>query len=221
MPQLPVRDAWFNEKRVRFVDAGMTPMRNAHVYIFVHGFTPSGQPLFVQGQYNIADTVPGDPFYSPLWLVDYVVVPQNYMPNSIRSEEDIFRGHYHIEVTGDVSNCPVVSQDTVAPGFMTVPSWYRNQQIFYVDIGLMPFKAANFYIFVRESNGQLIPISEQYAVLDSVPGSAGYSPVWRINWVFPPMDYRPNSIRSVRQLFASGFLIRPTKQFINCPVLPQ
>lgn len=221
MPQLPVRNAWFNDTSSRFVDAGMTPMRNAHVYAFVHGFSTSGQPIRVQGQFNIADTVPADPLYSPLWLVNYVVVPQNYLPNSIRSEEDIFRNPYHIEVTGDVSNCPVVPQDTVAPGFITVPSWYRNQQIFYVDIGLMPFKAANFYIFVRDNNGQLTPITEQFAVLDSVPGVIGYSPVWRINWVFPPMDYRPNSIRSVRQLFASGFLIRPTKQFINCPVLPQ
>jgi hypothetical protein len=221
MQQLPVRDAWFNDQKVRFVDAGMTPMRNGHVYAFVHGFTSEGQPTFVQGQFNIANTIPGDLFYSPLWLVNYVVVPENYVPNSVRSEEDIFRKNYPIEVTGDVSNCPVVPQGTVAPGFMTVPSWYKNQQIFYVDFGLFRFKAANFYIFVQENNQQLVPIVEQFAILDSIPGVSGYSPVWRINWVLASSDYKPNAIRSVKQLFESGLIIMPTKQFINCPVLSE
>lgn len=153
--------------------------------------------------------------------MNYVVVPRNYLPNSIRSEEDIFISNYHIEVTGDVSNCPVVPQGTVAPGFMTVPSWYKNQQIFYVDIGLFSFKAANFYIFVQENKQQLVPIADQNAILDSIPGVSGYSPVWRINWVVTPSDYKANSIRSVKQLFESGFLIKPTKQFINCPVLSE
>jgi hypothetical protein len=220
MELLPVRNAWFNGRKVRFVDAGSTPMRNAHVYIFVYGFTPQGRPIPVQGQYNIADSIPDEPFYSPLWLVNYVIVPVSYIPNSIRSEEEIFRIGYSIKVTGDVSNCPVVPQGTMATGFETVPSWYKNKQIFYVDVGLMPFRSANFYIFVREEDGQLIPLQDQDIILDSVPGSPGYSPVWRINYVFlPPANYRPNFIRSEGQLFSSGFQIQSTKEFINCPVI--
>ncbi|MFZ5644134.1 MAG: hypothetical protein ACOY46_11130 [Bacillota bacterium] len=219
MIRLPVRNAWFNEREVFFVDAGPTPMRNAHVYQFVFGFTPEGAPIPVEGQYNIADTIPGDIFYSPLWLVNYVVVPCSYTPNSVRSEEEIFRIGYHIKVTGDVSNCPVVPEGTIAPGFETVPAWYKNQQIFYVDFGLFPYRAANFYIFVRVMEGQLVPIQEQYAILDSVPGLPGYSPVWRFNYVFPPIDYMPNAIRSESQLFISGFPIKSTKEFLNCPVL--
>lgn len=219
MEQLPVRRAWFNGRRVRFVDAGPTPMRNAHVYTFVYGFDSDGKPVPVEGQYNIADTIPGDTFYSPLWIVNYVVVPRNYVSNSVRSEKEIFRRGFHIKVTGDVSNCPVVPQGTIAPGFETVPSWYKNQQIFYVDFGLFPFRAANFYIFVRRKEGKTIPIQEQYAILDSVPGFPGYSPVWRINYVFPPSNYVPNTIRSEGQLFASGFPVKSTKKFINCPVI--
>jgi hypothetical protein len=59
-----------------------------------------------------------------------MLVPINYIPNSVRSEAEIFNRGFHIKVTGDVSNCPVVPQGTVAPGFEKVRSWYNNQQIF-------------------------------------------------------------------------------------------
>jgi hypothetical protein len=55
MDFLPVRHAWFNQKLVEFIDAGSTPMRNAHVYVFIYAFTKDGKPIPVEGQYNIAD----------------------------------------------------------------------------------------------------------------------------------------------------------------------
>jgi hypothetical protein len=221
MAMLPVRNAWFNRDNVRFVDSGPTPMRNAHVYSFIHGFTSEGEPIRIEGQYNIADTIPGDPLYSPLWLVNYVLVSQKFVPNSVRSEREIFQKGYPIQVAGNVSNCPVVRKGTTAPGYQTVPSWYKGQKIYYIDFGLVPFRSANFYFFAEKHDKQIVLLQDQYPILDSIPGSSDYSPVWRINYVFPPSDYKPNTIRSEDKLLTSGFQIRSTKKFLNCPVITE
>jgi hypothetical protein len=44
------------------------------------------EPERVAGQYNIYDSVPGMPTYSPIWQFNYVVVPPSYVPNTLRSE---------------------------------------------------------------------------------------------------------------------------------------
>src|SRR5919198_5358921 len=46
-----------------------------------------GEPERVEGQYNIYDSVPGMEKYSPLWQFNYVVVPRDYAPNTLRSEQ--------------------------------------------------------------------------------------------------------------------------------------
>src|ERR687887_198281 len=47
-----------------------------------------GEPERVEGQYNIYDSVPGMEKYSPLWQFNYVIVPRDYEPNTLRSEAD-------------------------------------------------------------------------------------------------------------------------------------
>ena len=52
------------------------------------------EPEYVEGQYNIYDSVPGMDNYSPLWQFNYVVVPRDYEPNTLRSEADcLSSGH--------------------------------------------------------------------------------------------------------------------------------
>jgi hypothetical protein len=55
------------------------------------------EPEYVEGQYNIYDSVPGMEKYSPIWQFNYVVVPRDYEPNTLRSEEDCRRSGYPIE----------------------------------------------------------------------------------------------------------------------------
>jgi len=45
-----------------------------------HGKLAGGEPDRVDGQYNIYDSVPGMPQYSPLWQFNYVVVPRDSSP---------------------------------------------------------------------------------------------------------------------------------------------
>ena len=55
------------------------------------------EPDRVHGQLNIYDTVPGMPAYSPIWQFNYVIVPRDYKPNTLRSEEDCVRSGYPIK----------------------------------------------------------------------------------------------------------------------------
>src|SRR5262245_29723818 len=57
---------------------------------------PERPPERVPGQYNIYDSVPGMAKYSPLWLFNYVVVPRDYVPNTLRSEADCLSSGYPI-----------------------------------------------------------------------------------------------------------------------------
>jgi hypothetical protein len=62
------------------------------------------EPERVEGQYNIYDSVPGMEKYSPLWQFNYVVVPRDYEPNKLRSEDDCLRSGYRIEKSTVVEN---------------------------------------------------------------------------------------------------------------------
>ena len=62
------------------------------------------EPERVPEQYNIYDSVPGMEKYSPLWQFNYVVVPRDYRPNKLRSEEDCLTSGYPIEKSTIVEN---------------------------------------------------------------------------------------------------------------------
>lgn len=50
----------------------------------------------VEGQYNIYDSVPGMDIYSPIWQFNYVVVPESYQPNRLRSAAACEQSGYRI-----------------------------------------------------------------------------------------------------------------------------
>ena len=60
-------------------------------------FAEGKEPEYVEGQYNIYDSVPGMEKYSPLWQFNYVVVGRDYEPNTLRSEADCLGGGFRIE----------------------------------------------------------------------------------------------------------------------------
>ena len=62
------------------------------------------EPERVAGQLNIYDSVPGMDQYSPLWQFNYVVVPHDYEPNSLRSEGDCLKSGYPIRQSTVVEN---------------------------------------------------------------------------------------------------------------------
>jgi hypothetical protein len=59
-------------------------------YIVVYAMDGGdGKPETVEGQYTIYDSRPGDPGHSPHWRHNYVIVPRDYQPQTLRSKEDV------------------------------------------------------------------------------------------------------------------------------------
>lgn len=54
------------------------------------------EPERVPGQLNIYDSVPGMDKYSPIWQFNYVIVPRDYVPNTLRSERDCLASGYAV-----------------------------------------------------------------------------------------------------------------------------
>ena len=50
----------------------------------------------VPGQFNIYDSVPGQPGYSAIWKFYFVIVPKDFEPNSLRSVQDCLDSGYDI-----------------------------------------------------------------------------------------------------------------------------
>jgi hypothetical protein len=55
------------------------------------------EPKRVSGQFNIYDSVPGMKKYSAIWQFNYVIVPRDYQPNTLRSERECLRSGYEIK----------------------------------------------------------------------------------------------------------------------------
>ncbi len=102
-----IERVWFEGKIVYAVEMGeldIDPARNkvAQEYQIVYAVELDErgklvrEPQRVPGQYNIYDSVPGMEKYSPIWQFNYVVVPRDYVPNSLRSEEDCLKSGYPI-----------------------------------------------------------------------------------------------------------------------------
>jgi hypothetical protein len=120
---LEIERVWFEGKIVYAVEAGEVEIdfddnrvardnKVAQEYQVVHevelddhGKLKDGkEPERVEGQYNIYDSVPGMEEYSALWQFNYVVVPRDYEPNTLRSEADCLNSGYPILKSAVVEN---------------------------------------------------------------------------------------------------------------------
>ena len=106
---------WFDGKVVFAIDLGRVVVDPAEVkvaqeYQMVYSVQldergrSAGEPERVEGQLNIYDTVPGMDRYSPVWQFNYVVVPRDYTPNTLRSEGDCLNSGYQIIRSQDFEN---------------------------------------------------------------------------------------------------------------------
>ena len=106
---------WFDGKVVFAVDLGAVMVDPAQVkvaqeYQLVYAVELDehgrhvGEPDRVMDQLNIYDTVPGMERYSPIWQFNYVVVPRDYVANTLRSEGDCLNSGYPILKSQDFEN---------------------------------------------------------------------------------------------------------------------
>jgi hypothetical protein len=220
---------WFRDQAVRYYDFGAnTPLTGgdalltAPIYAFIYGTNADGSPQLVEGQHNVVDAIPGDPGYSDLWQVMFVTVPQDYVPDSIKSKADIDASGYPVEPTTMLVNCPIVPEGTVLEnGEPLVQGWYKDEAVFYPDFGPNPAAAAPIWVLIHGMNTDGTPdfVEGQSNIIDTVPDESGYTDFWRVNLVTVPAGYEPNSLRSAADVFAAGYPITRTDMVVNCPVV--
>ena len=220
---------WYQDRQVEYYDFGTnTPLGASNtvptqpIWVFIHGMNPDGTPDFVEGQHNIVDVKPGDPAYSDLWQVQLVTVPDDYVPDSIRSAEEVLDSGYDIAPTDMLVNCPIVPEGTTLEGGEPlVQGWYKGEEVFYPDFGANPATVEPIWVFIHGMNADGTPdlVEGQNNIIDTVPGEADYTAFWRVNMVTVPEGYEPNSIRSAADVIAAGFEITQTDMVVNCPVV--
>jgi hypothetical protein len=222
---------WYKGRATYYYDFGAnSPALNgganvadAPIYVLITGFDADGNPMFVEGQHNIVDVVPGDPGYSDLWDVTLVTVPADYAANTFTSADQVRSSGYEMTEPGILVNCPIVPAGStlVEGGAPLVQGWYKGQEVFYFDFGPNTDATATIYAFVTGFDGAGNPqfVSGQANVIDVIPGDAGYSAFWHVTLVTVPEGYVANSIQSADEVMASGYEMTQTDIVVNCPVL--
>jgi hypothetical protein len=228
---LPRLEAWVDGVEVEYYDFGSNStlatdqsVATAPVWPLIRGFDGDGGPLFVDGQHNIFDTVPGDPDYTDLWAVTFVTVPDAYEPETIRSLFEIEASGYPVTSAGMLRNCPFVPEGTtLAGGEELHQGWVDSQPVFYYDFGPSSAMIAPAWIFVYgfDDDGTPDIVEDQYAVFDSSPADEDYTAFRRVSYVRVPEDFVPDSIRSEQDVIASGFAVFETDFVMNYPVVEE
>jgi hypothetical protein len=101
--------------------------------------------------------------------------------------------------------------------------WFDGKLVYAVDCGEVEIdpkktKIAEEYMVVhgvKRDGTPTRPVQGQYNIYDSVPGMRKYSPIWRFNYVVVPAGYRPNTLRSERDVLRSGHKVVRSKKFEN------
>lgn len=216
----------------------------AKLYLFMNGVKGPNPFGF---QPNVIDSVPGDPGYSPLWRVYAVTWSDTATPRELKSEEDILAakdaGELTIEKAPLIKNSPVVAKTPPLTGgfyngravdyFLTDISGEQDAKdlskaqgfpvTFVPSLGDVPETSlAKLYLFMNGVKGPN-PFGFQPNVVDSVPGDAGYSPLWRVyavKWADSAMPRELRSEADITDAKTGGELsIEKTPLVKNSPVV--
>ena len=225
--ELSLVSGWYRGADVRYYDFGMNSavsgnvVATAPIYAFITGMDDEGNPIFVEGQHNIVDVVPGDAGYSDLWEVNLVVVDEDYEPDSIKSQAEVDDMDYEIIKPGLLVNCPIVDEGTTLEGGEElVQGWNKGEAVFYPDFGENVPAAIPIWAFITgmDDDGNPIFVDGQRNIIDAVPTDPGYSAFWRVNLVLVEEDYEANSVTSAADVLDMEYEITETDLVVNCPV---
>ena len=219
---------------VKYYNFDVQPATPAPIYAFFE----AGSSSPVAGQLNVIDTIPGDPGYNDFWQVMMVTVPTGYVANTVASLSEIRAAGYTITPTNTLVNCPVVPAGSTAslrlggesPGL--TQGWYRDQIVSYFNFSEATLTLTNgaiptapiyvtFNINPDQPNGgpatgfETEPGSMQtHNVAASVPGQAGYSPLWAVG-IYDDADF--SSVANLTTAMAATFLA--PGPLVNCPIV--
>lgn len=104
-----VKLAWYNGRKLKPLSLGATttqpPFKIAQQYNFIYEDQFKGAPTTVEAfeaqekatvGLAIFDSEPGQANYSPIWHINWVLVPRTYKPNTVRSADQVKKLGYKI-----------------------------------------------------------------------------------------------------------------------------
>jgi hypothetical protein len=148
---LPAANAPINMDVVPFITHGLNPdgtpttyynfdvlpVTPVPIYVF---FKQSAPTVELTAQNHVIPVKPGDAGYNDFWLVNKVMVPDNYVPNSLTNATAILNSGYPIVATNQIVNCPVVpfgstaalTYGSTSPQSL-VTGWYKDSTVVYFN----------------------------------------------------------------------------------------
>ena|SRR5215831_9892119 len=222
---------------VQYYNFDVQPMAPAQIYAFYK----NGGNTVVPGQNNVINVIPGDMGYSDFWQINKVIVPDNYVANTVTSYQEIVARGYTITQTTNIVNCPVVPRGSTATKRLPAGSDTHLTQGWYKDMVVNYFNFSEKAISVT-ANGQvpMIPIfvsfninpnqpnggpssgfkmemgsPQTHNVVTALPSDAGYSPLWLVA-VYDNNNF--SSVRDINSALAAPILI-PNAGLVNCPLV--
>jgi len=219
---------------VQYYDFDVQPTQPAPIYAF---FYENGDP--VGDQLNVVGVAPGDDGYNDFWHVHRVTVPDEYEANTVTNVGALMEADYEVEATDVIKNCPIVPEGSTAsmrhgdaPTGL-VEGWYDDQVVSYFLFEEAPLEVTDgsvprspiyvtFNTNPREEGGGppsgflTEEMSDQtHNVVASLPGDAGYSPLWMVN-VYDNADF--DSVTDLESATDANVLATGAAN-VNCPVV--
>ena len=209
------------------------PTQTDDIYVF---FKASSPTIELTAQNHVLPSLPGMSGYNDFWQVSKVLVPDNYVVNSLTSEDAIRASGYSIQKTTNIVNCPVVPFGSTAVikygggSNQLVAGWYKDSAVVYFSFEEAPItvntagQVPTAQIYVTFNDNTTGPASgfkteagtvQTHNVLDSAPGSAVYSPLWQVHVVD---NTAFSSVKNLSTAIAAKSL-NPNAALVNCPVV--
>lgn len=220
--------AWFDGIPVTirpYPRPGATDIRrsknHADMYVF---FYPDGTPV---NQPPLVSAVPLNSFtgwsgnpevlteaakaFNSNWELSIIIVPQSYVPGSIKSLTDLIREDLVLEEiqTNIFVGFPILPKQSTEPnlelnGLAVDTAIFEGKTVKFVDydVGDVEFTGKPVYLF-RTASGAFVGDP----VLSVIPGQPHYNSIWEIFIVNVTAGYVANSLKSEDAVIASGFNI--------------
>lgn len=223
-----------NGEVVSYYNFDVQPTVPADIYVLF----PEGATTPVAGQLNIIDVLPGDAGYSDFWRVTRVDVPADYVANTYASVDELLAADLPMTTTDTLVNCPVVPPGSTATSRVGGGSaelhrgWYRGAVATYFTFEEAALSAATdvvpqapiyvtFNVNPDEAGGGPpsgfvveAGTSQTHNVLGSLPGDAGYSPLWSVS-VYDNADF---DVVADLASIDSATVLASSVMAVNCPL---
>jgi len=222
-----------NGEVIEYYNFDVQPTVPAPIYVPMKGGAT------VPGQLNIVGVIPGDSGYNDFWQVVAVAVPDSYVANTLTSAAAVIASGYALQSTDMLVNCPIVPDKSTAnlraegdtSGTGLTRGWYDGQVVQYFNFGekVAGLKTTNgmvptspiYVTFNDDSKGPASGFetesgnSQTHNVTATLPGNAGYSPLWNVT-PYPNAHFASvSNLASALTAAGSGAVAAS----VNCPVV--